>query len=125
MANPRGHSNVKLEGIRQHEVVSDAIMIPIEGGATLQTVRPLPTLALRRNEWKAIGDRMNWWQSPPDTNGGSLWIEFHDRGGRVELDLLTYDGINEAKFQCARMVEELEEAQEKLDAADSENDEDE
>lgn len=118
----RGHSNIQLEGIRQHERVDDAAMIPITGGATLRTVRPLPTLALRREEWKQIGDRMNWWLSPPNTNGGCLWIEFHDRGGRIPVEDLSMNGIHDAMFQCTQMLETLEEAKEALDAAESDDD---
>src|ERR1043165_6069342 len=112
----RGHSNARVDELTAHPTATHKALIAIEGGANVYSVKELPPLALSRDEWKAIGDRMNWWQSPPDTNGGCLWVEFHDRGGRLEVDALSDTGIEEAKFQCARMIEELEEAQEKLNA---------
>lgn len=117
MTQPRGHSNIKTESLRANDRTG-AAMIPLEGGATVNSVRSLPPLALRREEWKTIGDRMNWFASPPNTNGGSLWIEFHDRGGRVDVNNLTLEGIQAAKYQLERMAEELETAQEKLDGSE-------
>lgn len=116
----RGHSNVRLENLTTNKNTG-AAMIQIEGGATLSTVRELPPLALRREEWKQIGDRMNWWLSPPGTNSGCLWIQFHDTGGRIQIEDLSLNGIHDAMFQCTQMLETLEEAKERLDALESEN----
>jgi len=113
----RGHSNLHIDEIKRHENKEiDAAMIPIEGGASLHTVRPLPPLALRKEEWRKIGDRMDWWKST--NSGGTLWVEFHDRGGRVAVQDLTLDGLHNAMFQCTQMLEELETAREALDAAE-------
>ena len=55
----KGHSNAHAESTYRHET-TDAAMVPIEGGASVYTVRPLPTLALRREEWETIGRKMGW-----------------------------------------------------------------
>ena len=123
MRTPRGHSNPHVEDLTVHPVVPDKVMIPIEGGASVYTVKPLPPLALSRDEWKRIGDRMNWWMSPAGTNGGAMWIEFHDRGGRVYVEDLGRDGIHNAEFQCTQMLEELETAKENLDAEEADEEE--
>ena len=57
----RGHSNVKPEQTKQWEHAEDGIAkIPLCGGATFQTVRELPPLALRESEWLLIGEKMGW-----------------------------------------------------------------
>lgn len=56
----RGHSNVHAEQAEPHPNISDKAMIPITGGASFHTVRPLPPLALSREEWETIGERMGW-----------------------------------------------------------------
>lgn len=48
-----------------------------------------------------------------------MWLKLHDKDGEVGISELTYDGIHNAKYQCERMLEELEEAREKLDAEES------
>lgn len=113
----RGHSNAHVEQAEVHGTVTDAAIIPLEGGATVYTVKELPSLVMRKSEWRTLGDRMNWWRST-DGSGGTIWIEFHDRGGRVAVDELSLTGIHEAMFQCTQMLEELETAKESLDAAE-------
>lgn len=61
MSKPRGHSNVHAEQAQPHpRLGTDKAMIPISGGASFNTVRPLPPLALSREEWQEIGERMGW-----------------------------------------------------------------
>ena len=86
MTKPRGHSNARVTELTTHPTATHKAMIPIEGGADVYSVKNLPPLALDRNEWKTIGDRMNWWMSPPDTNSGSLWICIHGLSPRSLLD---------------------------------------
>lgn len=60
MSKPRGHSNAYVDRTKPHPNVPDKAMIPIVGGAQVHTVRDLPPLALSREEWKEIGERMKW-----------------------------------------------------------------
>jgi hypothetical protein len=61
MREPRGHSNVRVSGIsRYSETSNDMAKIPIEGGADVYSVKPLPPLALARVEWEKIGQAMGW-----------------------------------------------------------------
>lgn len=116
----KGHSNALLEQITQHPNKElDAAMIPIHGGRDVYSTRDLPPLALRKEEWRMIGDRMDWWKSTKH-GSGTLWVEFHDTGGRVHVEDLTRDGIHAAKYQCEQMLEELETAAEALDAKEAE-----
>lgn len=39
---------------------AEKAMIPLIGGAHVNTVRPLLPLALSRDEWQEIGERMGW-----------------------------------------------------------------
>lgn len=58
---PKGHSNVIWEQAKPLEVdPANVIMVPIIGGATIDTVRPLPPLSLSKAEWTAIGALMRW-----------------------------------------------------------------
>lgn len=47
-----------------------------------------------------------------------MWIEFHDKDGRVEVSEMTFEGIHDAMFQCGRMLDELDGAKEELDNGD-------
>ncbi len=64
MYHPRGHSNVRpLEFNGPFVHPDDArgkARIGINGGATLETCRPLPDLFLTREEWAVIGRAMKW-----------------------------------------------------------------
>lgn len=60
MSRPRGHSNAHTDQTIPYETNPDRASIPIEGGATVFTVRPLPPLSLSREEWQEIGERMGW-----------------------------------------------------------------
>lgn len=59
MSKPRGHSNVHVDQTERYGD-TDRAMIPIESGATVYTVKPLPPLSLSREEWQEIGERMGW-----------------------------------------------------------------
>lgn len=60
----RGHSNVHVGKTQvwtiDGEPNADVAKIPLEGGFTAYTVKELPPLALKREEWEEIGQRMNW-----------------------------------------------------------------
>jgi hypothetical protein len=59
----RGHSNVKSEKTEpwnDKDTEPGIAKIPLGGGATIQTFRELPPLALRKEEWQEIGYRMGW-----------------------------------------------------------------
>jgi hypothetical protein len=56
----RGYSNVESEQTAPWPDVPEAARIPIWGGAQVNTVKELPPLALRRDEWLEIGTRMGW-----------------------------------------------------------------
>lgn len=60
MSKPRGHSNVKAEETQPYPTMPEKASIPISGGATVYTVKELPPLALSREEWQEIGERMGW-----------------------------------------------------------------
>lgn len=60
MSRPRGHSNAYVNQTEPHPHVPDKAMIPIAGGSRVDTVRDLPPLALSREEWQEIGERMGW-----------------------------------------------------------------
>ena len=52
----RGHSNVyNLSGMKPYETNPDSWSIPIQGGASVYTVKNLPDLALDKEEWLEIG----------------------------------------------------------------------
>lgn len=57
---PRGHSNVKLELVKPWPGDEEKAQVPLIGGATVNTTRDLPALALSRDEWEAIGKAMGW-----------------------------------------------------------------
>jgi hypothetical protein len=38
-----------------------------------------------------------------------MWLEIHDKDGRVEISDLTFEGRHEAAFQCDLLKEELTE----------------
>ncbi len=56
---PRGHTNCFAEETTVSEMSGKAL-IPIEGGASVLTVRAFPPLALGKSEWIEIGRRMGW-----------------------------------------------------------------
>ena len=60
MSKPRGHSNVHAEQTKPYPTMPDKASIPLSGGATVYTVKELPPLALSREEWQEIGERMGW-----------------------------------------------------------------
>ena len=62
---PRGHSNVGIEEIEEwrqfdEEVAPGHARIPIRGGSGVGHVRPLPPLAMFKDEWELIGRKMGW-----------------------------------------------------------------
>ena len=60
--DPKGHSNV-AEPRNAHQwpdAPTGVARVRITGGATVETVRPLPPLALRKDEWEKIGTAMKW-----------------------------------------------------------------
>lgn len=124
MPKPRGHSSAYPQLTEPYPTNPERASIPIEGGASVHTVKPLPALSLSFEEWETIGRKMNWipngFSRRGMPGGGAMWIEFHDREGRVEVSELSRDGIHDAEFQCTQMLEELETAKEKLDDAESE-----
>lgn len=60
MRQPQGHSNVYADQTQPYPTNPANASIPIIGGATVHTVRPLPPLVLSREEWQEIGERMGW-----------------------------------------------------------------
>ena len=60
MSKPRGHSNAHVEQTEPYPTMPHKASIPIEGGATVYTVKDLPPLALDREEWETIGRKMGW-----------------------------------------------------------------
>lgn len=60
MSKPRGHSNARVHEMQPHPTAPDKASIPIEGGASVYTVKDLPPLTLSRDEWQEIGERMGW-----------------------------------------------------------------
>lgn len=65
---PRGHSNVypeetELATYKERGkviVIEGVATIPMSGGSTVYSCKPLPPLALRRDEWETIGRKMGW-----------------------------------------------------------------
>lgn len=57
---PRGHSNVHASKTEPWPDIPDKARIPIEGGASVYTVKPLPPLAIDKDEWLEIGRKMKW-----------------------------------------------------------------
>jgi hypothetical protein len=51
-----------------------------------------------------------------------MHVEFHDKGERVEIEDLTFEGIHEARYQCVRTLDELTEAERAIEAADEAED---
>jgi hypothetical protein len=56
----RGHSNVHADQTTTYPTTPDRALIPIEGGASVSTVKELPPLSLSREEWETIGERTGW-----------------------------------------------------------------
>lgn len=56
----RGHSNLYANETKPNEDLPEVAMISMCGGAQVYTVKELPPLALRIEEWREIGKRMNW-----------------------------------------------------------------
>ena len=57
----RGHSNVcNLENMYPYPTNPDRWSIPIQGGASVTTVKNLPDLALSKDEWLEIGKKAGW-----------------------------------------------------------------
>jgi hypothetical protein len=62
---PRGHSNVyadetKPEQTEPGDPFAPKAIVPIVGGANLETCRGLPSLYLSKAEWEIIGRKMGW-----------------------------------------------------------------
>lgn len=74
-ATPRGHSNVKAGETSSFRNSRDIALIPISGGASLETYRPLPPLGLRQKEWEEIGRRMGWAKEPSQSSREKRLIE--------------------------------------------------
>lgn len=57
----RGHSNVHhLDEMKPYPTNPDRWSIPVQGGASVYTVKDLPDLALSKEEWLEIGRRAGW-----------------------------------------------------------------
>jgi hypothetical protein len=57
----RGHSNIHAEGTKPYsDDLQDVAKIPLWGGTHVYIVKELPPLALRREEWKTVGEIMGW-----------------------------------------------------------------
>ena len=62
----RGHSNVyNLEDMHPYPTNPDRWSIPIQGGASVTTVKDLPNLALSKDEWLEIGKKAGWIDNKP------------------------------------------------------------
>jgi hypothetical protein len=57
---PRGHSNAYAEETEPYPSNPSRASIPLAGGSTVYTCKPLPALSLSREEWEEIGRRMGW-----------------------------------------------------------------
>jgi len=57
---PRGHSNIYPNETTPYPTNPGTASIPLVGGSRVDTCRPLPPLALSREEWEEIGRRMGW-----------------------------------------------------------------
>ena len=57
---PRGHSNVYADETEPYPTHPEKACVPLIGGSRVDTCRPLPPLALSREEWEEIGRRMGW-----------------------------------------------------------------
>lgn len=62
---PRGHSNVYADETERYPDDPAVACIPMIGGAQVHTCKPLPPLALHRDDWEKIGLKMGW--LPPTT----------------------------------------------------------
>jgi hypothetical protein len=59
----KGHSNVREADTEPYsEGLPHVASIPLIGGASPDTTRELPPLALRIGEWKTIGLKMGWFE---------------------------------------------------------------
>lgn len=56
----QGHSNVRTKYTEPWPDNPLLAKIPLEGGASVYSVKELPPLALSQEEWKRIGERMGW-----------------------------------------------------------------
>jgi hypothetical protein len=62
----RGHSNIRGDSHGGLDIwtwpdgPAGVARVGIDGGASSATCRELPPLALRREEWEAIGRKMGW-----------------------------------------------------------------
>ena len=65
----RGHSNVYAEETKPFPTSPEKACIPIVGGASVYTVKDLPPLALKKEEWKTIGRKMGWLERGRVTRG--------------------------------------------------------
>ena len=50
----------RLEEIKPYPTNPLRVIIPIEGGASVYTVKDLPPLALSKEEWLTIGRKTGW-----------------------------------------------------------------
>ena len=56
----RGHSNVYVERIERYPTSKEVAKLPLYGGATVQTCKELPPLAMDKEDWEKIGRYMGW-----------------------------------------------------------------
>jgi hypothetical protein len=66
---PRGHSNVYADEARPWPGDEGKALVPLVGGAALDTCRPLPPLALTMAQWQTIGLLMGWITARPRRKG--------------------------------------------------------
>lgn len=69
----RGHSNIDPTKARPWKDTPEKACIPLTGGASFQSSRELPPLALGKDEWEEVGLRMGWLK-PTDAKGRVLRI---------------------------------------------------
>jgi hypothetical protein len=56
----RGHSNCYANETEPFPINPVKASIPLVGGSTIENCKPLPALALAKQEWYEIGKRMGW-----------------------------------------------------------------
>jgi hypothetical protein len=61
---PRGHSNLYADETAPWTGEGDPskACIPMLGGGRVDTCKPLPPLALSKDEWSIIGIKMGWFR---------------------------------------------------------------
>lgn len=98
---PRGHSIAYPDQAVRDADIPDIARVPIRGGSSLAHWRNLPTLALRRDEWEALGRRMGW--SGPDADL-AVWFTpdaVREHEGDKGHDQAVLDGVTDTDLREA------------------------